>query len=220
MGDGSVGRKKSPPRCEPPRGEANGFKLQTQPSNTVVTAITDDQDGARSPSGVEGSNSDIQGVQNSNMDSHETIGPQNLNLKLTHFLTTLFHIDSIPVEDEVDTAKDSEAMIIVALVEVENWVNVLVDYASEKFMHLRSINLGQDEQISPPGFEGLEICFKVGCGNVQGNKNTSKGRLKRSGNKDKSVSQSLHSPKEVKPMEKSTIGSPKVMRNWKTSYSY
>ena len=76
----------------------------------MVTAITDDQDGARSPSGVEGSNSDIQGVQNSNMDSHETIGPQNLNLKLTHFLTTLFHVDSIPVEDEVDTAKDSEAM--------------------------------------------------------------------------------------------------------------
>mgnify|MGYP000905539645 CR=1 FL=1 len=58
------------------------------------------------------------------MDSHETIGPQNLNLKLTHFLTTLFHVDSIPVEDEVDTAKDSEAMIIVALEEAENWVSV------------------------------------------------------------------------------------------------
>ena len=79
-------------------------------------------------------------------------------------------------------------------------------------MHLRSINSGQDEQISPSGFEGLEICFKVGCGKVQGNKNTSKGWLKRSGNKDKGVSQSLHSSKEV---EKSTIGSPKAMRNWK-----
>ena len=60
-----------------------------------------------------------------------------------------------------------------------------MDYASEKFMHLRSINSGQDEKISSPGFEGSEICFKVGCGNMQGNKNTSKGGLKRSGNKDK-----------------------------------
>ena len=146
----------------------------------VVTAITDDQGGARSPSGVEGSNPDIQGVQNSNMDSHKTAGRQNLNLKLTHFSTTLSHVDSIPVEDEVDTTKDFEAMIIVAPVEAENWVSVPVDYASEKFMHLRSINSGQDEKISPPGFEGLEICFKVGCGNMQGKKNTSKGRPKRS----------------------------------------
>ena len=152
LGDRSDGRKKSPPRREAPQGEANGFKLQTHSSNTVVTAVTDDQDGARSPSGVEGSNPDIQGVQNSNMDSHETIGPQNLNLKLTHFLTTLFHVDSIPVEDEVGIAKDSEAMIIVASEDAENWVSVPVDYASEKFMHLRSINLGQDEQISPPSF--------------------------------------------------------------------
>ena len=132
-----------------------------------------------------------------------------------HFSTTLSHVDSIPVEDEVDTTKDSEAIIIVAPVEAENWVSVPVDYASEKFMHLRSINSGQDEKISPPGFEGLEICFKVGCGRVQGNKNTSKGWLKRSGNKDKGVSQSLHSSKEVEPVEKSTIGSPKAMRNWK-----
>ena len=106
-------------------------------------------------------------------------------------------------------------MIIVAPLEVENWVNVPVDYASEKFMHLRSINSGQDKQISSPGFKGSEICFKVGCGNMQGNKNTSKGQLKRSGNKDKSVSQSLHSLKEVELVEKSTIGSPKAMRNWK-----
>ena len=103
-----------------------------------------------------------------------------MNLKLTHFSTTLSHVDSIPVEDEVDTTKDSEAIIIVAPVEAENWVSVPVDYASENFMHLRSINSGQDEKISPPGFEGLEICFKVGCGRVQGNKNTSKGWLKRS----------------------------------------
>jgi len=106
-------------------------------------------------------------------------------------------------------------MIIVAPEDAENWVSVLVDYASEKFMHLRRINSGQDEQISSLSFEGSEICFKVGCGNVQGNKNTSKGRLKRSGNKDKGLSQSLHSPKEVEPMEKFTIGSPKAMRNWK-----
>ena len=39
----------------------------------------------------------------------------------------------------------------------------------------------QGEQISPPGFEGLEICFKVGCGNGQGNKSNSKGWPKRSG---------------------------------------
>ena len=46
LGDRSDGRKKSPPQCEPPQGEANGFKLQTHSSNTVVTTITDDQDGA------------------------------------------------------------------------------------------------------------------------------------------------------------------------------
>nr|POE61272.1 hypothetical protein CFP56_43674 [Quercus suber] len=121
LGDGSDGRKKSPPLHEPPQGEANGFKLQTHSSNTVVTTVTDDQDGAQSPSGVEGSNLDIQGVQNSNMYSHETAGPQNLNLKLTHFSTTLSHVDSIPIEDEVDTAKDFEAMIIVAPEEAECW---------------------------------------------------------------------------------------------------
>ena len=104
-------------------------------------------------------------------------------------------------------------MIIVAPEDAENWVSVLVNYASEKFVHLRRINSGQDEQISSPGFEGSEICFKVRCGNMQGNKNTSKGWLKRSGNKDKGLSQSLHSPKEVEPMEKSTIGSSKELMN-------
>ena len=54
----------------------------------------------------------------------------------------------------------------------------------------------QGEHISPSGFEGLEIGFKVGCGNVQGNKNTGKGRPKRSDNQDKGVSQSLYSPKK------------------------
>ena len=73
----------------------------------------------------------------------------------------------------------------------------------------------QGEQISPPGFEGSKICFKVGCGNGQGNKSTSKGRPKRSGNKDKGVSQSMHSPKVVEFVEKSTIGSSKAMMNWK-----
>ena len=73
----------------------------------------------------------------------------------------------------------------------------------------------QGEQISPPSFEGSEICFKVGCGNMQGNKNTSKGQAKRNSNKDKGVSQSLHSPKVVGSVEKSTIGSPKAMMNWK-----
>ena len=54
-----------------------------------------------------------------------------MNLKLTHFSTTLSHVDSIPIEDEVDTAKDSEAMIIAAPEEAKNWVSVPVDYASE-----------------------------------------------------------------------------------------
>ena len=53
----------------------------------------------------------------------------------------------------------------------------------------------QGEQISPPGFKGSEISFKVGCGNGQGNKSTSKGRPKKSGNKDKGVSQSMHNQK-------------------------
>ena len=57
------------------------------------------------------------------------------------------------------------------------------------------------------GFEGLEIGFTVGCGNVHGNRNTSTGRPKRSGNQEKSGSQSLPSPKEAGTMEESTIGS-------------
>ena len=55
----------------------------------------------------------------------------------------------------------------------------------------------QGKQISASDFEGLEICFKVGCGNGQGNKSNSKGRSKRSGSKDKVVNQSMHSPKVV-----------------------
>ena len=47
---------------------------------------------------------------------------------------------------------------------------------------------------------GVEIGFKVGCGNAQGNKNTGKGRPKRSDNQDKGVSQSLYSPKKVESM--------------------
>ena len=50
---------------------------------------------------------------------------------------------------------------------------------------------------------------------MHGHKNNSKGRPKRSGNPDKSVSQSLHSLKKVESMEESTIGSPKTMKNWK-----
>ncbi|KAF3946195.1 hypothetical protein CMV_027509 [Castanea mollissima] len=155
------------------------------------------------------------GSTNLNKDSHETTCPQNLNLKLTHFSTTLSHVDSIPVEDEVDTAKNSEAMIIVAPKEAENWVSVPVDHASEKFMHLRSINSGQDEQISTPDFEGSDIGFKVGYGNVQGNKNKSKVRPKRSGNHEKGVSQSLYGPKKVEAEEESKNGSPKTKKNWK-----
>uniref|UniRef100_A0A7N2R5N8 DUF4283 domain-containing protein n=1 Tax=Quercus lobata TaxID=97700 RepID=A0A7N2R5N8_QUELO len=64
-------------------------------------------------------------------------------------------------------------------------------------------------------FEGSEIDFMIGCGKVKGNKTTSKGRPKRNGNIDKCVSQSLHSPKRVKPVENSTTGSPKAMMNWK-----
>ena len=71
----------------------------------------------------------------------------------------------------------------------------------------------QGEQISPSGFKRLEISFKFGCGNGQGNKSISKGWPKRSGNRDKGVSQSMHSPKEVESVEKSTIGSPKEMMN-------
>ena len=73
----------------------------------------------------------------------------------------------------------------------------------------------QGKQISPLGFDGSKICFKVGCDNGQGNKSNSKGRPKRSGSKDKGVSQSMHSPKVVELVEKSTIGSPKEMMNWK-----
>ena len=73
----------------------------------------------------------------------------------------------------------------------------------------------QVEQKSPLGFEELEIGFKVGCGNVHGNKNTSKGQSKRSGSQEKSGSQSLHCPKKVESVEESTIGSPKTMKNWK-----
>ena len=64
-------------------------------------------------------------------------------------------------------------------------------------------------------FERSGIHFKVGCGNGQGSKSTSKGRPKRSGNKDKGVSQSMHSPKVVESMEKSTIESSKAMMRWK-----
>ena len=64
-------------------------------------------------------------------------------------------------------------------------------------------------------FKGSDIGFKVGCGKVRGNKTTGKGQPKRSGNIDKCVSQSLHSPKRVESVEKSTIGSPKAMMNWK-----
>ncbi|KAK7831992.1 hypothetical protein CFP56_026794 [Quercus suber] len=38
------------------------------------------------------------------------------------------------------------------------------------------------------GVEGSDICFKVGCGNGQVSKGTSKGQPKRRGNKDKGVS--------------------------------
>ena len=73
----------------------------------------------------------------------------------------------------------------------------------------------QGEQISPPGFKESEICFKVGCGNGQGSKGTSKGWPKRNGNKVKGVSQSMHSPKVVESMGKSTIENSKAMINWK-----
>ena len=39
--------------------------------------------------------------------------------------------------------------------------------------------------------------------------------VKRSGSKDKGVSQFRHSPKVVESVEESTIGSPKAMMNWK-----
>ena len=71
----------------------------------------------------------------------------------------------------------------------------------------------QGEQISPSGFEGSKIGFKVGCGNVQGNKNIGKGRPKSSDNQDKGVSQFLYSPKKVESVEQSIIGSPKTMKN-------
>ena len=58
------------------------------------------------------------------------------------------------------------------------------------------------------GFEGPEKHFKVGCGKGQGSKGTSKGRPKRSGNKDKGV---RHSPKIVESVEKSTIESSKTI---------
>ena len=64
-----------------------------------------------------------------------------------------------------------------------------------------------------PVFKGSKIGFKVGCGNVQGNKNIGKGRPKSSDNQDKGVSQFLYSPKKVESVEQSIIGSPKTMKN-------
>ena len=50
---------------------------------------------------------------------------------------------------------------------------------------------------------------------MKGSKTISKGRPKRSDNIDKCVSQSLHGLKRVESVEKSRIGSPKAMMNWK-----
>ena len=58
------------------------------------------------------------------------------------------------------------------------------------------------------GFEGLERGFKVGYGNVHGNRNNSKVQPKKSGNQDKRGSQSLHSPKKVEFVKESTNGNP------------
>ena len=66
-----------------------------------------------------------------------------------------------------------------------------------------------------PIFEGSKIGFMVGCDNMKGNKTAGKGRPKRSGNIDKCVNQSLHSPKRVESVENSTTRSPKAMMNWK-----
>ena len=73
----------------------------------------------------------------------------------------------------------------------------------------------QGEQISPLSFKGSHIRFKVGYGNGQGCKGTSKGQPKRNGNKDKGVSQSMHSPKVVEFVGESTIESSKAMMSWK-----
>ena len=50
---------------------------------------------------------------------------------------------------------------------------------------------------------------------MQGNKNKSKGRPKRSGNQEIGVSQSLYSPKKVASVEEPIAGSPKTMKSWK-----
>ena len=73
------------------------------------------------------------------------------------------------------------------------------------------ISSKQGEQISQLSFEESKIRFKVGYGNEQGSKGTSKGWPKRSGNKYNGVSQSMHSPKVVESMEKSTIESSKTI---------
>ena len=65
------------------------------------------------------------------------------------------------------------------------------------------------------GFEGPQIQSKIRCGNGHGSKGTSKGQPKRSDNKDKGVSQSMHSPKVVESVGKSTLESSKAMLNWK-----
>ena len=57
-------------------------------------------------------------------------------------------------------------------------------------------------------FEGLEIGFKAGYGNVHGNRNNSKVRPKKGGNQDKRGSQSLHSPKKVEFVKELTNGNP------------
>ena len=73
----------------------------------------------------------------------------------------------------------------------------------------------QRERISTLSFEGSDIGFKVGCGNVQGNKNKSKGRPKRIGNQEAGVSQSLYSPKKIASVVEPTTRSSKSMKSWK-----
>ncbi|KAF3943298.1 hypothetical protein CMV_030130 [Castanea mollissima] len=102
-----------------------------------------------------------------------------------------------------DNCKISSDLIEVAVMD-EDTVNLNRDLRGK-----------QSEQISPPVFEGSYIVFKVGYGNVQGNKNKSKGQHKRSGNHEKGERQSMYGPKKVEAEEESTTGNPTTKKNWK-----
>ena len=162
-------------------------------SSTQAGGVPEDEsfDGAPADGGVS--------VEKDAMKSHVPI-PEELNTGIDCALQTgsTFSNFKTPPTDYVT----DNSVIPAELVEV-----VVVD---EDTITLNHDFMGKQ---GAPIFEGSD--FMVGWGNVKGNKTTGKVRAKRNGNMDKCVSQPLHNPKRVGSGEKSTIGSPKAMMNWK-----